>query len=160
VIAVQPELAEAAIVVHAASDAGLSAATNVAELAESASPETLKRYRALAPAVETMNRIAAVRSRLCEVPWYGPDSAEPGGAVASFLSGVTGAGQLQGAINLWAGQFETVQLNMPFMGSSLAQQPRKRLGGAWFALVNGGHTLRLNSAAETLEVLASARKAA
>jgi hypothetical protein len=128
--------------VKRAADAGITADTDPAALLDTAPPATIKAYRALSPAVDTLDRIAALRLQMCDIAGIGPQRHP----VACFLAEVTETHDLEGATNRWRGVAEYVQYDLPMTGSHLAKVRRPQIGGRWLALVAGGYRLRLNTA--------------
>lgn len=143
----------AAATVQAASAAGLTQHTDTTRLLDTAPAEVIDAYRALAPAVAQLDAIAGLRNGLTSIAGVGP-LEHP---MAAYVTDVRSLDQLDGAQNLWTGEVETVQRDMPLTGSHLARVRRNRLGGAWLALVSAGYKLRLNTGAEAHAVVAATR---
>jgi hypothetical protein len=139
-------------VVKAAAERGLTQHTNMAELVDLAAPEVIEAYRALGPAVAELDAVANLRNQLTSVARIGPTDYP----MAAFVTDVGTALDLEGARNIWTGESEVVQHDLPFLGSHLATVRRKRLGGAWLALICGGYKLRLNTGPEAQAVVTAA----
>jgi hypothetical protein len=131
-------------VVQHAADLGLRPDQDTAVLLDSGSSESIEAYRALGPATAELDRIANLRVQMCQVAGIGP-TAHP---VACFLASTDETHPLEGAENLWRGDLEHVQYDLPMTGSHIARVQRHRLGGPWLALVAAGYTVRLNDADE------------
>jgi hypothetical protein len=145
-------LSLAAKVVQTAADRGLTQHTDTATLLNQGAPEVIEAYRNLGPAVAHLDAIAGLRNQLTAVAHVGPVEHP----MAAFVTGIDSALDLDGAHNVWSGESEIVQRQLPLNGSHLARIRKQRLGGAWLALVCAGYTLRLNTGSEAEAVVRTA----
>ncbi|GAA1987159.1 hypothetical protein GCM10009817_30830 [Terrabacter lapilli] len=140
--------------VQRAAQQGLTPDTDTTSLLEHATPAAITAYRALAPAVTTLDRIGLLRIQMADMAGIGP-KRQP---AALFLAATEGSTHYDGAMNLWRGTTEAVQYDPldAVAGSTLKRINRHRLGGRWLALVVGGYQLRVNTAAQADAILADA----
>jgi len=141
--------------VRNAADHGLTASTDVRTLADTADGETLDAYRQLGSAVVDLDRIAALRFQMATTANIGP-ADHP---IACFIAKAGDIDDLDGAQAVWAGEIETVAVELPSGGHHTARTRRPRLGGPWLALLGAGYELRLNSGREANAVVSAARRA-
>ena len=74
--------------------------------------------------------------------------------MAALITDVHTEAALEGAHNIWTGESEVVQHDLPnHYGSHLARVRRQRLGGPWLFLVIAGYRLHLNIGAKTHAVV-------
>jgi hypothetical protein len=149
VTAMQAEFTEAVEVCVAAHGAEITAETTGAGIAVDATSEQIEAWRALGPAVDTLNRIADLRIRVHHLlDWQRHDS--DGRAVACFISGDVDEDTLESAANRYRGTIETVLVrsDFPNVGPAAKQAARPRTGGPWLDLIDHGYTLRLATPSE------------
>lgn len=140
-------------VVGKAKAAGISEHTDTAQLLTEGTTAQIAAFRALPAAVTALDQIAGLRVQMAQLLRYGP--IEP--VVACFLTDVDSAVDIESATNQYSDRVETAQYNQDFVGSTFVDVKVSRIGGRWLSLLHGGHTLHLNTAAETSAVLAAAQ---
>ena len=153
--AMRTEFDPAIEIVRVAVDAGLTTATDVRSLADTADGGTLDAYRQLAPAVATLDRVSQLRTAMATVAGIGPSDY----VMANYLAKAGSIADLDGAQATWEGEIETVAVELPSGGHHSARTRRPRLGGPWLALLGAGYELRLNSGREANAVVSAARRA-
>lgn len=132
--------------IEAAAAAGLRPDTTPEQIAESGSDAAVKTFRALAPAVGTLDRIAGLRLQLADVGGVGPATSPD--IMANLIGGPLTRTDLEAAERVWRADTQVVQHETPLGGSHLARVPRNRLGGRWLAVVVAGYRPRLNTGTE------------
>lgn len=138
--------------IHKAHRAGLTTATTGDQILATGSTAQVTTYRDLAPAVATLNRLAALRIKLCNAANIGP----AGHAIACLVTDA----DLNGAAVIYTGQNVTVLVESGHASAApFAQKvPTPRLGGAWLALLEAGLTPHLNTADQADTVYAHRTK--
>lgn len=141
--------------IKAAADVGLLPNTATDALLDAADAETIVIYRNLGPAVQALDRVAQLRVQMAMIANVGP--ADP--QVANFVATVDNLDHLEAAEDIWRGDTEAVQVELPTTGTYIARVPTHRLGGRWLALVAAGYTVRLNTDSQARAVVEAAHAA-
>lgn len=139
--------------IHKAHRAKLTPTTTGDQILTNGSTAQVAAYRDLGPAVTALNRLAALRIRLCNIAGLGPARH-----VIACL--VTGTRDLDGAASVYTGQDRTVLVESGHVSAApfARKLPAPRLGGPWLALITAGYTPHLNTADEADALAANRNK--
>lgn len=149
----RPAFNKHAAVITKAGKVGITRETDPTALVNSGTAEQIEAFRALPAAVAALEQIKGLRDSLTITLNYGPRSL-------LGLAYVAPTTDLQTAVNRYAPELEPAQYNLPTHGATIVTVEANRVGGRWLHLVDGGFTLRLNTATEVEDMIAAARKAA
>lgn len=122
--------------------AKLTTATRGDDILMTGTTAQVAAYRDLGPAVAILNQLAALRIRLCNIAGLGPASHP----IACLVKNT----DLDSAAAIYTGQDMTVLVENDHASAApfASKIPTPRLGGAWLALIEAGHTPHLNTADE------------